>query len=258
MGDGSLWLRKVWAAGMVAIAMLYLVVGFAPVVPAIVWGDWSSHDRLDRGCDYFDILHPGGQQLVHRQQRGLALALSATGISLAAIFLPPLLERSSRWKGGAPAISCWQRLACSSACHRSFSLWPILRRRKVEALERTEKGEAGPDPFWRSGTFWLIAISYVGINMPASGMLSQMVPMMLEEGLTSAQAALWHLGFCCRAVFRQACLWLVAGSRAPATHRLFLHADSGNWLRAVVADAELLCRGSVRRSGHRCAARGGD
>jgi hypothetical protein len=27
MGDGSLWLRRVWATGMVAIALLYLVVG---------------------------------------------------------------------------------------------------------------------------------------------------------------------------------------------------------------------------------------
>lgn len=76
-------------------------------------------------------------------------------------------------------------------------------------MKERKREKPGPIHFG-SGTFWLIAISYVGINMPASGILSQMVPMMLEEGLTSTQAAFGISAFAAGQFFgRLACGWFL-------------------------------------------------
>ena len=129
--------RKVWAAGMVAIALLYMVVGVAPVIPAMFGA------LVFALCFFFvsstSFFYTRAVNSWFERQRGLALALSATGISLAAIFLPPVLERIitfEGWRTGFPSASTGggssrraasSRVTCSAAsattpCH-TWASW---------------------------------------------------------------------------------------------------------------------------------------
>ncbi|RDV02944.1 MFS transporter [Sphingorhabdus pulchriflava] len=200
--------RKVWAAGMVAIALLYIVVGVAPVIPAMFGALVFATGLI--GVATTSISYTRAVNSWFERQRGLALALSATGISLAAIFLPPVLERIITLEGWRTGYFMLAALALFIGLPSILFLVADPPPRKASSLEDHESLQTGPDSFWRSGTFWLIAVSYIGINMPASGMLSQMVPMMLEEGLTSAQAAFGISAFAAGQFFgRLACGWLL-------------------------------------------------
>lgn len=201
-------LRRVWATGMVAIALLYLFVGFLPVIP-ILFGVMVFMTGLI-GVATTSISYTKAVNGWFSSQRGLALALSATGISLAAIFMPPLLERIITLEGWRIGYFMLAALALLIGLPSILFLVADIPVRTPDHEEAQRRAEEGPDHFYYSPAFWLIAISYVGINMPASGMLSQMAPMMLEEGLTSAQAALGISAFAGGQFFgRLACGWLL-------------------------------------------------
>lgn len=200
--------RRIWAGGMVAIALLYLVVGFAPVIPALFGAMIFATGLI--GVATTSIAYTRAVNSWFATQRGLALAFSATGLSLAAIFLPPLLERVITLEGWRTGYFMLAALALLIGLPSILFLVADAPARDRDEAEAIRLAEAEPDPFWRSGAFWLIAASYVGINMPASGMLSQMVPMMMEEGLSSAQAAFAISAYAAGQFFgRLACGWLL-------------------------------------------------
>ncbi|MGC1470273.1 MAG: MFS transporter, partial [Sphingorhabdus sp.] len=200
--------RKVWAIGMVAIALLYLVIGFSPVIPTL-FGVMVFVTGLI-GVATTSISYTRAVNGWFSSQRGLALALSATGLSLAAIFMPPLLERVITLEGWRTGYFVLAALALFIGLPSILFLVADIPVHKADHDEARRRAEEGPDHFYRSPAFWLIALSYVGINMPASGMLSQMAPMMLEEGLTLAQAALGISAFAGGQFFgRLACGWLL-------------------------------------------------
>jgi MFS family permease len=200
--------RKVWASGMVAIALLYLFLGFAAVIPAL-FGIMVFATGLI-GVATTSISYTRAVNGWFSSQRGLALALSATGLSLAAIFMPPVLERIITLEGWRTGYFMLAALALLIGLPSILFLVSDTPPRKPNDADRAILAEEGPDPFHRSAAFWLIALSYIGINMPASGMLSQMAPMMLEEGLTSAQAAIGISAFAAGQFFgRLACGWML-------------------------------------------------
>lgn len=246
--------RKVWALGMVAIALLYLFIAFAPVVP-ILFGVMVFVTGLI-GLTTTSISYTRAVNGWFVRQRGLALAFSAIGISLTAIFMPPLIERVIALEGWRSGYFLLAGIALLIGLPSIlFLVADAPPRAPEDEGGAAQVADAGPDPFWRSAAYWLIAFSYIGINMPASGMLSQMVPMMLEEGLSSAQAATRYFGFRCRTVFRSARLRLAARPGASAAHRILLHAGSGGRLRSALADAEPACGRAACGCGDRCAAR---
>lgn len=201
-------LRRVWATGMVAIALLYLLVGFSPVIPTL-FGVMVFMTGLI-GVATTSISYTKAVNGWFSSQRGLALALSATCLSLAAIFVPPLLERIITLEGWRTGYFMLSALALLIGLPSILFLVADIPPRASDHDEALRRAGEGPDHFYRSAAFWLIALCHVGINTPASGMLSQMAPMMLEEGLTSAQAAIGISAFAAGQFFgRLACGWLL-------------------------------------------------
>lgn len=213
-------LRRVWAIGMVAIALLYLVVGFSPVIPTL-FGVMVFMTGLI-GVATSSISYTKAVNGWFSSQRGLALAFSAIGISLVAIFMPPVLERLIALEGWRAGYFMLAALALFIGLPSILFLVADIPARVPDEDEARRLADEGPDPFYRSAAFWLIAVSYVGINIPASGMLSQMVPMMLEEGLTSAQAALGISAYAAGQFFgRLACGWMLDRAHPQRTAFFF-------------------------------------
>ncbi|MEY4870230.1 MAG: hypothetical protein RIS11_1424 [Pseudomonadota bacterium] len=198
--------RQVWAIGMVAIAALYLFLGFTPLIPSLfgvmvfvtgflgVATTSISYTRAVNG--WFD------------RNRGMALALAATGVSVAAVLSPPLIEwliSNHGWRSGYLAL-------CALALLIGLPAILLLVAEPPRPLLGTSPSVTGfgADGFHRQPAFWLLCLAYVGINLPSSGMLSQMAPMLMEEGLTSAQAAIGISAYATGQFFgRLLCGWLL-------------------------------------------------
>jgi predicted MFS family arabinose efflux permease len=118
--------------------------------------------------------------------RGMALALAATGLSLSAVVMPPvfgLVIDSQGWRAGYLLLAALSGFVGLPAIL-------FLLKGTPDALLATASPEATDPSMLRSPGFWLLIASMLCINFPGSGMLSQMVPMMLEEGVAAGAAAL--------------------------------------------------------------------
>lgn len=198
--------RKVWAAGMVAIASLYLVIGFSPLIPALFGVMVFVTGFL--GVATTSISYTRAVNGWFERHRGMALALAATGISVAAVLSPPLVEwliSTQGWRTGYLALAALSLLVGLPAI-----LFLVGDAPKAVAIPAASPALAGSGGFHRQPAFWLLCLAYVGINLPSSGMLSQMAPMLIEEGLTSAQAAIGISAYALGQFFgRLLCGWLL-------------------------------------------------
>jgi predicted MFS family arabinose efflux permease len=138
--------------------------------------------------------------------RGMALAVAATGLSLAAVVMPPVFGQvidSQGWRAGYLLLAALSGLVGLPAIL-------FLLKGTPDALLTTANPESTDPSMLRSSGFWLLIVSMLCINFPGSGMLSQMVPMMLEEGVAAGTAALGISAFAVgQVVGRLACGYLL-------------------------------------------------
>jgi MFS family permease len=196
--------RPVYAAGMALLSLFFIVIAVMPFIPTLfgvmvfvsgligVWTSSMSYTRAVAGW-------------FHRN-RGMALALAATGISLSAIVMPPVFERlimAEGWRAGYVLLAALSGLIGLPAILFLLKGTPDARHTPADAQDT--------DPsMLRSPAFWLLLGSMACINFPGSGMLSQMVPMMLEEGISAGVAALGISAFAAGQVAgRLACGYLL-------------------------------------------------
>ncbi len=179
--------RRVYATGMALLTLLFLFIGTMPFVPAL-FGLLTFITGLI-GVLTTSISYTRAVAGWFVRNRGLALALAATGISLSAVIMPPLFEAvigNQGWRAG------YFLLAALSGLIGLPAILLLLREepaRMARAAAQTAEGE--PDhAFFRTSAFWLIIGSFMCFNLPGSGILSQMVPMMMEEGVSAKLAAL--------------------------------------------------------------------
>jgi cyanate permease len=121
-------------------------------------------------------------------QRGLALGIASMGLSIAAIVAPPaiaMLIEAQGWRSGYLALAALALFAGLPAILLLLSDAP-----ETEAAHRAAKAGAPAGPALRSRDFWLLGAAMVFMAVPGSGFLSQMSPMVQEEGVGAAAAAI--------------------------------------------------------------------
>jgi MFS family permease len=238
-------LRPVYALGMVALTLLYIFIALMPLHPILfgvmvfvtgVIGVFTTSIAYTRAVTPWFTVH-----------RGFALAVSATGLSLAAIIFPPIFERlisAEGWRAGY-----WLLAALSGLIGLPVVL-KLLRDPPwhTETIARPASRDDADHGFARTPTFWAIGLAYICINLPGSGLLSQAVPMLQEEGLSFTFAAWGISAFASgQLVGRLGCGWLldrrnpsrVAAlfTAIPAIGCLILWGTHGSTLVALLAIA---------------------
>jgi MFS family permease len=125
------------------------------------------------------------------QWRGLALATASMGISLTTLIVPPILNliiQSYGWRSGYVALGI---IAIGIGLP---SVLLLVKNepgtgRVADPVTEAEALTLGSSVY-RSRHFWLLSISLLLIGIPGAGFLSQMSPMIQEEGATAGLAAL--------------------------------------------------------------------
>lgn len=120
--------------------------------------------------------------------RGLALGLSAMGLSLLAVVTPPLLAgliSTAGWRAGYFALA---------ALAGSVGLPAVLLFVKNEPGDADQTRIVRERPpsdfsFLRGTAFWQLATSLVAMSIAGGGFISQMSPMIQEEGISAPHAA---------------------------------------------------------------------
>ena len=233
--------RKVYALGMILLACVYIIVTLLPlalgfyasaVFAAGLVGLLTSSIAYTRAVNgWFTV------------NRGFALSLAATGLSLSAVIAPPLFEQlvtAEGWRAGYFALALLAGLIGLPAILFLLRDEPDTARPTITHDAPVDKGHM------RTPAFWLLALMLFCMNFPGSGMLSQMVPMLLEEGMTAKTAALGISAFAAGQVGgRLACGWLLDRTNpaqvgfwftlVPAIGCLMLWKFEGNVLLSMIA-----------------------
>lgn len=121
--------------------------------------------------------------------RGRALGLVGIGVSITAVLVPPLLHEvivNYGWRAG------FISLATIGLCIGLPAVMLLMpREAAVARVERVPGQSRKADwSFLGARDFWLLAASNVLINVATSGAVSQMSPMVQDEGLSAGTAAL--------------------------------------------------------------------
>jgi sugar phosphate permease len=137
------------------------------------------------------------------RQRGLALGVAASGISVTAIAMPPLLAYvigAHGWRAGFIAMAI-----ITLGIGLPLALWFIGRVKNerhvdTETLTLSELPEASeaerraPSIPLRQAMqgkqFWLLVVALVAINIPGSGIVGQLAPLLSDQGLSDTATGL--------------------------------------------------------------------
>lgn len=125
------------------------------------------------------------------RQRGMALGLSASGLALATIFMPPTLAAlvdMHGWRAGYLALAALGLFLGLPAVLLLVRNEPPGMEGPVRAPSRV--AVEGDRHFLRMPVFWLMVMSFVCMAIPGAGFVSQLSPILQEEGLTPTAAAL--------------------------------------------------------------------
>lgn len=123
------------------------------------------------------------------RHRGLALGLSACGIAIATIIVPPFLEALAAafgWRAGIAALAALALAVGFPAVY--FLVQNEPPDSPVRPGVRTMR-QAGDWSFLRESSFWLMACSLIAMGAAGSGFVGQMSPMIQDEGLSAQLAA---------------------------------------------------------------------
>lgn len=119
--------------------------------------------------------------------RGLALALMVSGGGAGSLLLPPfanwLLENYG-WRLGYVGVGLLVGTAALAGLLFCFRSPPL-----GEAHHSAEPVSSLKDIFTSSRTFWLIALSILGISIAVVGLITNFVPILTDRGISPAKAA---------------------------------------------------------------------
>lgn len=128
-----------------------------------------------------------------KEYRGRALGLVVAGLSLATIMAPPPLEAISEAYGWRWAIAALAGL--SAMVGIPAVLFVLPRDSGLANAPRAKNAPIAKRAWLRDRSFWVLAVAGILIGAATSGFIAQLAPMIQEEGVTPATAALALSGF---------------------------------------------------------------
>lgn len=125
-----------------------------------------------------------------REHRGKALGLMAVGVSLVSMVSPPVLQWVMEiwsWRAGFAAMAV---AALLIGIPTVAALLPESGR-VGSGIGANRKADAPADRrFLRERDFWLLTLSLIFMSLATAGTISQLAPMIQDEGLDASVAAL--------------------------------------------------------------------
>ena len=125
-----------------------------------------------------------------REHRGKALGLMAVGVSLVSMVSPPVLQWVMEiwsWRAGFAAMAV---AALLLGIPTVAALLPESGR-VGSGIGANRKADAPADRrFLRERDFWLLTLSLIFMSLATAGTISQLAPMIQDEGLDASVAAL--------------------------------------------------------------------
>lgn len=129
------------------------------------------------------------------RQRGLALGLATAGTSIAAMLAPPLLTwviGEGGWRAGFFAMAALTGLIGMPAAlaligRAQAGLATAVEEASAALTARVRDVQLGEAV--RGAPFWLLVAAIVCVNVPGSGVLGQLAPLVSDFGLSAAEVA---------------------------------------------------------------------
>jgi MFS family permease len=128
------------------------------------------------------------------RQRGLALGLATAGTSIAGMLAPPLLAGvmgEGGWRAGFFVMAALTGLV---GMPLALMLIGRARERVADVVDDVSAALRAPDVALREAVrglrFWLLILAIVCINIPGSGVLGQLAPIISDRGLNDGDVAL--------------------------------------------------------------------
>ena len=137
------------------------------------------------------------------RQRGFALGVAASGTSVAAILVPPALGfliGLYGWRAGLYGLS-----VVTLCVGLPLALWLIGSHRREQHVgtkdltladlpEASEAEKSAPSITLREAVrgrhFWLLVLALVAVNIPGSGIVAQLAPMLTDKGISETAAGI--------------------------------------------------------------------
>lgn len=190
----TLGFRRIVLVCVPALALLYVAIALQPgsywfYLLLMVWGG-----MVGGGTGAIAYTRP--VIAIFERQRGLALGTATAGTSITAMIVPPLLGAAivaHGWRAGLYAMAVVTLLV---GLPLALALIGRAREGAARAADDVPDGEM---PSVRSMTlseavrgarFWLLALALVAINIPGSGVVGQLAPLVGDKGLSDSAAAL--------------------------------------------------------------------
>lgn len=184
--------RLVALIGATGLAAVYIGVTLQPGVYAIYLG-FMVAGGIFGGCTS-GIVYTRPVIASFARQRGTALGLAAAGTSIMAIMAPPLLSpiiADYGWRAGFYALA-----ALTALIGMPLAIALIGRAREKHASAADDIDEGAPRvadvpvrEALKSARFWLLIAAIACINIPGSGVLGQLAPLVADTGLSEGEVA---------------------------------------------------------------------
>ncbi|MBY9064709.1 MFS transporter [Sphingomonas yunnanensis] len=123
--------------------------------------------------------------------RGLALGVATSGLSIATLLMPPIVGAAITrhgWRSGFAVLAAYAALI-------ALPVTLLALRRAASAT--TDHVPPGPSAraSRREGRFWRLGLTAFCVNFATVGLVTQLVPLGLERGLGTSEAALLVTAF---------------------------------------------------------------
>lgn len=184
--------RPIALFGALGLAGVYLAVTLQPGVYAIYLG-FMVAGGIFGGCTS-GIVYTRPVIATFARQRGTALGLAAAGTSIMAILAPPLLSpiiADYGWRAGFYALAT---LTALIGMPLAIALIGRAKERHASAGDDIDEGaprvaDVPVREALKSTRFWLLIAAIACINIPGSGVLGQLAPLVADTGLGESEVA---------------------------------------------------------------------